>query len=110
MKEKKLVTLWERPSSDGKGITYYLLYYDKNGKRRQKSLEHANARKAERQRAKLEKGLRLEYVVPSSLKIKEFAKDSLEKTGNQIRESTRTEYEAAMKDFREKERPSNAPC
>lgn len=35
MKETKLVTLWERPSYDGLGFTFYLLYTDEHGKRRQ---------------------------------------------------------------------------
>ncbi len=33
---KQLVRLWERPSYDGKRFTYYLLYTDEQGKRRQK--------------------------------------------------------------------------
>ena len=45
---KQLVRLWERPSSDGKRFTYYLLYTDEQGKRRQKSLGHADRRKARR--------------------------------------------------------------
>ena len=99
MKAKKLVTLWERPSYDGNGFTYYLLYTDENGKRRQKSLGHADGRKAERQRAKFERHLRMGQVEPGSLTLKEFVKDSLERTGDQIRESTRNEYDSAMKDF-----------
>ena len=99
MKAKKLVTLWERPSYDGNGFTYYLLYTDENGKRRQKSLGHADGRKAERQRAKFERHLRMGQIEPGSLTLKEFAKDSLERTGDQIRESTRNEYDSAMKDF-----------
>ncbi len=99
IKEKKLVTLWERPSQGGKGFTYYLLYNDECGNRRQKSLGHTDKRKAERQRAKFERHLRMGTVEPGSLKIKEFVKDSLIKTGDQIRESTRHEYYAAAKDF-----------
>lgn len=97
--EKKLVTLWERPSYDGKGFTYYLLYTDENGKRRQKSLGHTDKRKAERQQATFERHLRIGQVEPGSLKLKDFAKDSLQRTGQQIRESTQHEYHAAMKDF-----------
>lgn len=97
--EKTLVTLWERPSYDGGGFTYYLLYTDENGKRRQKSLGHADKRKAERERAKFERHLRMGNVEPGSLTLKEFVKDSLERTGLQVRESTRHEYNAAMKDF-----------
>jgi integrase len=99
MKAKKLVTLWERPSYDGNGFTYYLLYTDETGKRRQKSLGHADKRKAERQRAKFERHLRMGQVEPRSLTLKEFAKDSLARTGDQIRESTQDEYEHAMRDF-----------
>ena len=47
---KQLVKLWERPSYDGKKFTYYLLYTDEQGRRRQKSLGNADRRKAERQR------------------------------------------------------------
>jgi integrase len=97
--EKTLVTLWERPSYDGFGFTYYLLYTDEGGKRRQKSLGHADKRKAERERAKFERHLRMGNVEPGSLTLKEFVKDSLERTGLQIRESTQHEYDAAMKNF-----------
>ena len=99
MKAKKLVTLWERPSYDGNGFTYYLLYSDEHGKRRQKSLGHADKRKAERQRAKFERHLRMGQVEPGSLTLKEFVKDSLARTGDQIRESTQTEYRQAMHSF-----------
>jgi len=95
----QLVKLWERPSYDGNGFTYYLLYIDENGKRKQKSLGHSDVRKAERQRAKFERHLRMGKVEPGSLKLKDFVKDSLTRTGDQIRESTRDEYESAMKDF-----------
>ncbi len=54
---KKLVTLWKRPSYDGKSFTYYLLY-NENGKRKQKSLGHVDRRKAERQRVQFERELR----------------------------------------------------
>jgi len=96
---RQLVKLWERPSYDGKSFTYYLLYTDDKGKRKQLSLGHTDSRKAERQRDKLERKLRMGRVELGSLKLKDFLKDSLERTGNQIRESTRDEYESAMKDF-----------
>jgi integrase len=97
--ETKLVTLWERPSYDGLGFTFYLLYTDEQGRRRQKSLGHCDKRKAERQRAAFERHLRMGQVEPSSLTLKDFAKDSLQRTGQQIRQSTQHEYDAAMKDF-----------
>ena len=99
MKERQLVTLWERPSYDGRSFTYYMIYTDTNGKRKQKSLGHTDKRKAERQRAKFEQNLRMGTVEPNSLTLKDFVKDSLARTGNQIRESTSKEYNAAMKDF-----------
>lgn len=96
---KMLVKLWKRPSYDGERFTYYLLYTDEQRKRRQKSLGHTDARKAERQRAQLERELRMGIVEPGSMKLSEFVKDSLRRTGSQVRESTREEYQAAMEDF-----------
>ncbi len=96
---KDLVTLWKRPSYDGKGFTYYLLYTDEQGRRRQKSLEHADSKKAERQRSQFERDLRMGAVAPDSMKLSEFMNDCLKRTGNQIRESTMIDYESAMKNF-----------
>jgi integrase len=96
---KQLVKLWKRPSYDGERFTYYLLYADENGRRRQKSLRHADYRKAERQRAQLERELRMGIVEPGSMRLREFLEDSLIRTGDQIRESTRVEYRSAMEEF-----------
>jgi integrase len=96
---KQLVKLWERPSYDGKRFTYYLLYTDEQGRRRQKSLGHADHRKAERQRRQFEHRLTMDIVEPGSMKLSDFVEDSLTKTGDQIRESTRKGYLAAMHDF-----------
>ena len=93
----QLVRLWERPSQNGKKFRLYLLYIDEYGKRRQKSLGHSDRRKAERQRAKHERYLRMGE--PTYMTLKKFTADSLARTGDQIRESTRCEYEAAMNDF-----------
>ena len=96
---KQLVKLWKRPSYDGARFTYYLLYTDEQRKRRQKSLGHIDARKAERQRAQLERELRMGIVEPGSMKLGEFLEDSLVRTGRQIRESTCHEVEYAMNHF-----------
>jgi integrase len=96
---KQLVRLWERPSSDGRRFRYYLLYKDEQGRRRQKSLGHADRRKAERQRAKSERKLAMGILGPGSMKLSDFAEDSLNRTGDQIRESTHKEYRSAMEDF-----------
>ena len=96
---KQLVKLWERPSYDGKKFTYYLLYTDEQGRRRQKSLGHADRRKAERQRGQFERKLIMGIVEPGSMKLRAFVEDSLTRTGDQIRESTRREYKSAMEDF-----------
>jgi integrase len=95
----QLVKLWKRPSYDGKKFTYYLLYTDEHGRRRQKSLQHANSRRAERQRVQLERELRMDVVEPESMRLSLFVKDSMAKTGDQIRESTRIDYNSAMRDF-----------
>ena len=97
--EKTLVILWERPSYDGSGFTYYLLYTDENGKRRQKSLGHADKRKAERERAKFERHLRMGNVEPGSLTLKELLQDYLERTRTQIEESTAYSASYRMKDL-----------
>ena len=96
---KQLVRLWERPSYDGRRFRYYLLYTDEHGRRRQKSLGHADRRKAERQRAKFERRLTMGIVEPGSMRLKGFVEDSLKRTGDQIRESTHREYRSAMEDF-----------
>jgi len=54
---KKLVRLWKRPSHDGQKYTYYLIYYDTNGRGEQKTLGHADKRKAEKQCAQLAREL-----------------------------------------------------
>jgi integrase len=96
---KQLVKLWKRPSYDGERFTYYLLYTDEQRKRRQKSLGHIDARKAERQRAQLERELRMGIVEPCSMKLSEFMEDSINRTRGQVRENTIFEYESTMRDF-----------
>jgi len=39
------------------------------------------------------------YVGSGSMRLRDFVKDSLSRTGDQIRESTREEYESAIDDF-----------
>lgn len=96
---QKLVKLSKRSRKSGRKFTYALRYIDEFGKERCKSLGHANRRKAEQQRAKKEKELRMGYVEPCSMRLKKFMEDSLSKTGSQIRESTRIDYREAMEDF-----------
>jgi integrase len=96
---KQLVKLWERPSNDGKKFRYYLLYTDEQGKRRQKTLGHSDRRKAERQRAQFERKLSMGILEPDSMKLRDFMTDSLARTGDQIRESTRVDYREAMETF-----------
>jgi len=96
---ESLVRLRTRPSRDGKTFKYFLDYKDENGKRRQVSLQHANRRKAERQRMQQERELRVGAVAPESMRLSKFLKDTMAKTGSQIRESTRDEYMSSMNDF-----------
>jgi len=46
-----------------------------------------------------EKELRMGYVASGSMRLRDFTKNSLARTGDQIRESTRCENKSAMKDF-----------
>lgn len=96
---RQLVKLNKRPLENGKKFTYILRYVGEDGKRKWETLGHADRRKAEKQQAQREKELRMGYCEPESMVLMDFMKDSLERTGDQIRESTRDEYESAMKDF-----------
>jgi len=96
---KQLVRLRMRPSRDGSSFAYFIDYKDENGKRKRVSLGHTDRQKARRQQAQKERELRLGITEPPSLKLSDFVTDSLAKTGDQIRESTRQEYCAAMRDF-----------
>jgi len=42
---RKLVRLWKRPTHDGQKYAYYLIYYDLDGRRKQKALGHADNRR-----------------------------------------------------------------
>jgi integrase len=95
---KKLVRLNKRPSRDGKSFLYALRYIE-NGKRKCKTLGHANLRKAEKECAQKEKELRMGFIAPDSIRLRAFTKDSLIRTGDHIRESTRKDYEQAMESF-----------
>ena len=97
--KKQLVRLWKRPSKDGTFFTYYLRYVDLNGKRRCESLGHGDSRKAEKQRAKKEKELRMRFCPPDSMKLSEFSEDCLRRSGDQMAPSTKTEYRQAMEHF-----------
>ena len=96
---KQLVKLNKRPTWDGRGFTYFLRYKGEDGQRKWETLGHADRRKAEKQRAQKEKELRMGYVEPGSMRLRDFTKDSLARTGDQIRESTRRETKSAMKDL-----------
>ena len=76
---KQLVKLWERPSFDGKRFKYYLLYTDGEGKRRQRSLGHANRQKAERERAQLERHLYMALSDAAPMTLKQFVEVSLDR-------------------------------
>lgn len=95
---KQLVKLNKRSRRGGRHFTYALRYKDEYGKQRCESLGHSNLRKAEQQRAQRERELQMGSF-PSSMKLKDFLEDSLERTGDQIRESTRRETRSAMEDF-----------
>ena len=96
---KQLVKLWKRPSNDGQSFTYYLIYRDESNKRRQKALGHANAKKAEHQRAQLERELSMGFEPQISMKLSAFLDDCVERSRGQVRENTILEYKATMKEF-----------
>lgn len=95
--KKKLVRLWRRPSQDGTTFTYYLRYTDLEGNFHVPSLGHSDSKKAEKQRLQMEKELRMGFCAPGSMKLSEFVEDCLRRTGNQIRPSTKKDYEKSIK-------------
>ncbi|MBW8017979.1 MAG: site-specific integrase, partial [Planctomycetes bacterium] len=92
----KLVKVRTRPSRDGRSFKYYIDYIDENGKRKQISLGHADRKKAESKRAQKERELRMGIVEPESMRLSVFLKDSMTRTGNQVRESTHDECRYAI--------------
>jgi len=96
---RQLVRLRMRPSRDGKSFAYFLDYKDEDGKRKRISLGHADRRKAKRQQAEKERESRMGIVAPESMRLSEFVMDSLARTGDQIRESTRNGYVSTMREF-----------
>ncbi len=95
----ELVRLRMRPSRDKKSFRYMLDYVDRDGKRLQVSLGHADKRRAERQRREKELALRANSVGPVSMRLSDFFQDSLMRTKGQVRGSTLRETERVMKDF-----------
>lgn len=93
----ELVRLRPRPSRDGKTFTYTLDYVDDCGKRRRISLGHADRRKAERQRTQKERELRMGVMSPEPMKLSVFWDDCRIRTQGQVRESTLTDRDTAMR-------------
>ncbi len=96
---KQLVRLRMRPSRDGRSFAYFLDFRGEDSKRKRISLGHADRRKARRQQAEKERELRMGIVVPESMRLSEFVMDSLARTGDQIRESTRNGYLSTVREF-----------
>jgi integrase len=94
---KELVRLKTRLPRDGKRFTYRLEYVDDTGKRRRISLGHYDRRKAERQRAQRERELRMGISEPAPMKLGEFWEDCRNRTRGQVRESTITDRDTAMR-------------
>jgi len=74
-------------------------YVDRNGKRRQISLGHADKRQAERQRQEKELELRVNVAGPISMRLTDFFRDSLARTKGQVRATTLKETARSMNDF-----------
>jgi len=96
---KQLVRLRMRPSRDRKSFRYMLDYLDRDGKRRQLSLGHADKRRAERQRYEKELELRVNVAGPISMRLTDFFQDSLRRTKGQVRATTLDDTARRMKDF-----------
>ena len=80
---KELVRLRMRPSRDRRYFRYMLDYVDRDGKRRQISLGHADKRPAGRQRYEKELELRVNVTGPISMRLTDFFQNSLMRTKGQ---------------------------
>jgi integrase len=94
----RLVKLRKRPSRDGEGFAYMLDFVGEDGIRKRISLGHDNQHRAEQQRKQKERELKKGFTDEPEL-LSEFLEDSLRRTGDQVRPSTRQEYEQAMRNF-----------
>ena len=65
--KQQLVKIWARPANDGKSYTYYLRYTDLDGHRKCESLGHSDKKKAEKQRLKKEKELKMGFCPSGSI-------------------------------------------
>jgi integrase len=92
-----LVRLRTRPSRDGKTFVYMLDYVDTEGRRRRVSLGHADRRKAQSQMKQTERELRMGVLAPASMKLSYFWEDCLMRTQGQVRASTLTDRDTAMR-------------
>jgi len=63
------------------------------------SLGHRDERKAEKQLQAKEKELRMGFCPPESMRLSKFIEDCLRRSGDQVVESTKTEYRQAMEHF-----------
>jgi integrase len=99
MREKQIVRLWRRPSRDGKSFAYYLRFKDLDYNDRSISLGHSDLKKAKKQRLQKEKELRMGFCPVGSMRLSEFSKDCLERCGDSIRETSKTDYQISMKRF-----------
>jgi len=96
---KKLVRLRMRPSRDKESFRYMLDYVDRDGKRRQISLGHADKRRADHQRYEKELELQVNVAGPISMKLTDFFQDSLTRTKEQVRATTLNDTARTMRDF-----------
>ena len=96
---KELVRLRMRPSRDRRSFRYMLDYTDRDGKRCQISLGHADKHQAERQRYERELELRVNVTGPVSMRLTDFFQDSLRRTKGQVRATTLKEVARSMRDF-----------
>ena len=93
-----LVRLGTRQNPKGKRI-FILDYVDSEGKRKRESLGHSDKRKAERQRVEKELNLQRGIIDPQKIRLTAFLKDSLERTTGQVKNSTLTQHDIAMRHF-----------
>lgn len=95
----KLVRLWKRPCKQGREFKYVLIWYDEDNKERWQALGHNDPKKAEKQRIKKERELRMGFVESGTLRLRYFLEDSIERSRGQVRLNTLRDYRSTMNHF-----------
>jgi len=97
-RKRELVKLRKRRSRNGRGFAYMIDYRDEEGTRRQISLGHADAERAEYERARVEQNLRHHRPCGRRpMRLQRLLADHWQRTEGQVRRATLVQHDIAMR-------------